>query len=565
MRKSVAIVGSGPTAIYALQELISCPLPLSISIFEASAVAGKGTPYQYGFNDPVMLSNIPSVEIPTLPETLVDWLRGTTDEYLSEFDLVRGEINDRSFYPRVVLGDFFRTQFRRIIAEGEQRRHDITVVESCRVTDVVMVNSQFELVRSINGREEREVFDFVVAATGHNFPTDPETSPGYFSAPWPAEKLKSVPCGPVGILGTSLSAIDAVVTVATDFGAFRRGPDGKLIYSPHDGCENFSAVMMSRKGLLPEADFYFPIPYEAPRICTREAVDERCALGASGLLDDFDLFRAEILDADPQYAALIGLDGLTVDTFAAAYYGQRDQVDPFIWAERNLIEAKNNYRRQYTVPWRYAILITHEIIETAVSYLNADDLHRFNRSFKGIFADEYATVPHLSIERLLALHAAGKLSILALGDESQISTDSIDRGASVHLPAGSRYFQTFIDATGQQSMSADEGLFPTLVEQGLIREAKTLTARGNHVRTGGIDVDARCRPAVAGIAAARRLFIPAVSYLLHKRPFIQGITSAAELGKIVGEAIKEDVTRLRRTRRLPKGVPTSAKVLSLTD
>jgi uncharacterized NAD(P)/FAD-binding protein YdhS len=566
MRKRVAIVGSGPTAIFALQELITCTVPLSISVFESSAIAGKGTPYQYGINDPVMLSNIPSVEIPNLPEKLVDWLRGTADEYLDGFALVREEINDRSFYPRVVLGDFFRAQFERIVEEGKQRRHTITVVECCRVTDAAVVDGEFELCYSMGGHKTKEVFDYLVAATGHSFPTDPETSPGYFSAPWPAEKLKSVPCGPVGILGTSLSAIDAVMTVATNFGAFRRGRDGKLTYAPHDDCERFSATMMSRKGLLPEADFYFPIPYEAPRICTVQAVEERCALGASGLLDDiFDLFRKEIARADPQYAAQIGLEELTVDTFAAAYYGQRDHKDPFVWAEQNLVEAATNYRCRYTVSWRYAILITHEIIETAVSHLNADDLLRFNRSFKGIFADEYATVPHLSIERLLALRAAGKLSILALGDDSQISLDGLDRGATVLLQAGKRQFQTFIDATGQQSLSADDAIFPSLVDQGLIREARTLTARGNHVRTGGIDVDARCRPAVTGITAARRLFIPAVSYLLHKRPFIQGITSAAELGKTVGESIKEDVTRLRRTRRRSVGASSVAKVLSLAN
>jgi hypothetical protein len=135
----------------------------------------------------------------------------------------------------------------------------------------------------------------------------------------------------------------------------------------------------------------------------------------------------------------------------------------------------------------------------------------------------------------------------------------------VQLPDGTQRFQTFIDATGQQSLSTDDAIFPSLVKQGLVREAKTLTARGNYVRTGGIDVDARCRPAVTGIAAARRLFIPAVSYLLHKRPFIQGITSAAELGKTVGEAIKEDVSRTRRTRRRSVGTSPPARVLSLAE
>lgn len=566
LRKHIAIIGSGPTAIYALQELISSPLPLAITVFEAAAIAGKGTPYQYGINDPVMLSNIPSVEFPSLPETLCGWLRERPDSYLAQFDLIRNEINDRSFYPRVVLGDFLRAQFETIVDDGRAKRHFIDVRENCKVTDVAVVSSQFKVHFEEGSNSSSAIFDFVIAATGHSFAEDPEALPGYFTAPWPAEKLKSVSCGRVGVLGTSLSAIDAVMTVATDFGKFQRSSSGRLEYVAHDGCENFSTVMMSRKGLLPESDFYFPLPYEKPQICTLEAVEARCAMGSSGLLDDiFDLFRAEILAADPDYAASIALSGLTVDTFAAAYYGLRDKSDPFEWAERNLEEAQANYKRQHTVPWRYAILITHEIIEAAVGSLNADDLARFNRSFKGIFADEYATVPHLSIERLIALHQNGKLTIMAIGDDAEVVTEGVDRGALVRLSSGSTYFETFIDATGQRSLSADKLPFPTLVEQGIVSEAKTVTAGGNHRRTGGIDVDARCRPTVTGIAAARRLFIPAVSYLLHKRPFVQGITSAAELGKTVGEAIIEDVTRSRRIRRRPRLSASTASRLSLAS
>jgi hypothetical protein len=39
-----------------------------------------------------------------------------------------------------------------------------------------------------------------------------------------------------------------------------------------------------------------------------------------------------------------------------------------------------------------------------------------------------------------------------------------------------------------------------------------------------------------------------VSYLLHKRPFVQGITSAGELGQIVAPSIIADVMRPARSR-----------------
>lgn len=551
MPKRVAIVGSGPTALYALRDLIKSKSPLVVVIFEASDVAGKGTPYQRGINDPAMLSNIPSIEIPDLPETLVAWLAAQSEEYLSEFEVERDGISDRAFYPRVTIGDYFRAQFETIVAMGEQANHTICVREGCEVADIAPSGNHFAL--RYRNDASLELFDYVIVATGHNFPSAPETSPGYFAAPWPATALQSILSGKIGILGTSLSAIDAVMAVATSFGRFKRNAEGCLDYQITDGHEAFEVSMMSRKGLLPEADFFFPIPYEDPLICTVQAVAARMALGSSGLLDDvFDLFREELSVADPEYAQFIGLDELTVDTFAAAYYGVRDKFDPFEWAASNLDEAKRNYEAKRTVGWRYAILITHEIIETAVGYFTAEDLERFNQSFKSIFADDYATVPHLSIERLIALRKANRLNIVKLGDRSEIVTDNVERGATVTVESGTLQFDTVIDATGQKTLSADDLPFPSLHDTGLISQARTVTPRGNLRRTGGIDVDEQCRPLIAGIKPVRRLHIPAVSYLLHKRPFVQGITSAAELGRIVAESVIADVMRPARSRRAAK-------------
>jgi len=554
MRERVAIVGSGPTAIYALQELLECSKALEIVIFERCGVAGKGTPYQREINDPAMLSNIPSIEIPELPTCLDKWLRQQPDDYLDSLDIVRSKISDRTFYPRVVIGDFFRAQFETLIQNSTSSKHVVVVHENCLVSDIKPAGDRFEIMLGHSAILANAEFDYVVIATGHSFPSEPESSPGFFEAPWPATALECIPSGNIGILGTSLSAIDALVTISTKFGAFTRNGVGELEFHANQEGSSLNIVMMSRKGLLPEADFFFPIPYDQPKVCTQAAVDERVALGSSGLLDDlFDLFREEISASDPDYAQSIGLDALDVDTFAAAYYGVRNQVDPFEWAAANLSEATSNYQKKHTIAWRYAILITHEIIESAVGSLNADDLARFNRSFKSIFADDYATVPHLSIERLLALHRAGFIEIKATGDKAEITREGLDRGAVVTVDGQPLHFDTFINATGQKTLSARELPFPSLVEKGLISEARTLTPRGNQRRTGGIDVDEQCRPLVAGIQPVRRLYVPAVSYLLHKRPFVQGITSAAELGKVVAASIVSDAekwTRRRRTRTL---------------
>jgi uncharacterized NAD(P)/FAD-binding protein YdhS len=549
MSSRICIIGSGPTGIFTLKKLIASKAPLFICIYEAELNAGKGTPYLPGANDPVMLSNIPSIEIPMLGETLVDWLSRQSDEYLDQFSIVRPKINGREFYPRLLLGDYFQEQLSKILKVGRELGHTIEVHSGHRVSDIALGTDDIRVEVSTAGECFDAVFDHVVMATGHSWPARTEIRPGYYSSPWPAAALGSAGRGRLGVLGTSLSGIDALLTVASARGSFVLDEAGNLQFQPASGGEDFSAAMMSRKGLLPEADFYCPLPYLAPTVCTKQAVDQEIALGPLHLLDRiFDLFRREITTADPEYAAEIGLSLLTVDTFAEAYYGRRSDIDPFVWAASNLAEAKRNIERQFTVPWRYAILITHEIIARAIPHLNTDDLQRFNRSFKSIFVDEYATVPHLSIKRLLALRNAGRLEIIRLDERYEIETHDLSRGARIITGDRVEIFDSFIDATGQSALSAHDLPFPTLLQQRGIKEASTsmpvnfLLSDETAItkRTGGIDVDESYRP-VKTAPLTNRLYCVAIPFLLHKNPFVQGITSAAELGETAANAILEDI------------------------
>lgn len=549
MKKKICIIGSGPTGIYTLKHLVNSPIPLSVTIYEAEAEAGKGTPYLPGINDPIMLANIPSIEIPRLNETLVDWLYARPDDYLGAFGIVRNGINGRQFYPRLVLGDYLHDQFVATVTEAGRRGHIIAVLPNKRVTDIAVQSDEILVTGTSGGAPFNALFDHVVLATGHNWPEQTQSRPGYFTSAWPATALQAIEGGHVGILGTSLSAIDALMTVATSSGSFIYDEGGTLQFRTGTERPDFHATLMSRKGLLPEADFYCPLPYLEPKVCNSSAVERIISEGPTGLLDKvFELFREELVLADPQYASDLGLSQLNVDSFAEAYYGRRADVDPFIWAAANLAEAEQNMKNEFTVPWRYAIMITHEIIATVVPHLDAEDFARFNKSFKGIFIDEYATVPHLSIKRLLALRNASKLDILKLGKDYDISSDGLESGARLTMGEKEVVFENFIDATGQSTLSARDLPFPTLIEQGAVQEAPTYESLGFILndsvsvvnRSGGIDVD-ECYRAKSISAGSNRIYCAAIPFLLHKHPFVQGITSAAEIGEVVAHAIINDV------------------------
>ncbi len=545
----IAIIGSGPTGIYTLKGLLGSSAPLSITIFEIEPDPGKGTPYHPSLNDQAMLSNIASIELPPICETLVAWLGRQSDAELTRLNVARDAIDEREFYPRVVLGEFLQAQFSQLVQAGVERGHTIDVRARHRVIDIVLQADDIALVaEGPDGASVDYGFDHVVMATGHDWPDNIEIKPGYFMSPWPAANLKTIGSCAVGILGTSLSAIDAMVTVATAHGAFYVDASGLLEYQPAAGSEDFSITMMSRKGLLPEADFYHEIPYLPLKICTEEAIDALLATGRGNLLDDiFDLFKAELLASDPEYAAKIGLSLRTIETIGPAYFAERESRDQFSWAAMNLAEAARNKQQRYTVPWRYAILRMHEVIARAVPQLDSADLERFHKHFKSLFIDDYATVPHESIKRILALRRAGKLDIVALGDDYEIDNDRPERGAEVTYDGKTMAFAAFIDATGQHPLSVRDIPFPSLAKQGVLRKAATTQASliilpGDHsavVRTGGIDLDDSFRPKFE-MPVSNKLYCAAISFLLHKLPFVQGITSANDIGAVVSAAILAD-------------------------
>jgi uncharacterized NAD(P)/FAD-binding protein YdhS len=537
MSYSVALVGAGPTAIYSVQALLSRQqLPAAITIFERQRRAGQGTPFSANWSDPIMLANIASIEIPPLPTGLVDWLKNEPNARLVSFGIARENLDDRAFYPRLVVGEYLAAQFWELVERARSMGVVVDVHTQATVTDVLVDGKTIKLtVGDARNATASFSFDYVILATGHQWGPDPEIRPGYFTSPWPATALARIRNCAVGMRGTSLSAIDAAVALANQHGEFVKTEGDGLEFRMNPGTEEFSIAMFSRKGVLPEADFYHPIPYEPLVICTADAMDALIAAKQKGLLDAaFDLFRQEMIEADPEYATALSLGSLTLEEFGSAYFEQRAQVDPFDWARRNLAEAVANTEGKVTVAWRYAILRMHEVFGLLPPHLNEEDFARFSDILKPVFVDNYATVPHESVRRVLALHAAARLSVNKLDDDARLDTHSPGRGATLLDGHNHIHFPVFIEATGQQVLSSKDFPFPSLLRQGVVQDVKS---DGAADATRGIAVDGAYHP-VSKVKSSDRLFCLSLPFLLGQHPFAQGITSSAEMAEVVAAAIQ---------------------------
>ncbi|RZJ44332.1 MAG: FAD-dependent oxidoreductase [Brevundimonas sp.] len=532
----IAFVGAGPTTLYALNALLAHPVRgTRVTVFEAQAKAGVGSPYRQGWNDPAMLSNIASAEIPPLTETLLGWLQSRSTPELEAMDLDVAGIDDRAFVPRVVLGRYFESQFSLLLEKARMSGVTVEVRTGCRVVDAANLPGGMALTLSASphGETTTELFDHVVLATGHQWPSRQEVRPGYFLSPWPATALAALPPVKVGLRGSSLTAIDAAVALAGSHGAFIRDDDG-LHYEPAPETDGFSITMMSRKGLLPEADYYFPLPHAPLTVCTPQAIRGLIGEGSGGLLDRvFDLFRRELQAVDPAYAEATRLNQATVEAFGEAYFAQRVASDPFAWAAANLVEARADHDARRTVPWRDAILRMHEVVAAIVPHLDSAGFARFSRHFKPVFVDAYGAVPHESVERMLALHRAGKLDVIALGERYSIDTHCPDGGAVLVQANRRRHYPVFIEATGQRPLGAVQFPLLSLLEQGIVRDESSGDA---DEASRGIVIDDLFRPVADGLSPDR-LFCLSLPFIMGRHPFVQGITSSYEMGEIVGRRL----------------------------
>ncbi|VDR26909.1 Uncharacterized protein conserved in bacteria [Raoultella terrigena] len=126
-----------------------------------------------------------------------------------------------SFLPRLLLGEYFHDQFLQLVATARQRGFEVAIRESCRVEDLQVTPEGVMLCAQ--GAAEPAHFDLAVIATGHVWPDDDTTPRAHFPSPWSGlMSVRIQPCR-VGIMGTSLSGIDAAMAVAAQHGEFVGG------------------------------------------------------------------------------------------------------------------------------------------------------------------------------------------------------------------------------------------------------------------------------------------------------------------------------------------------------
>ena len=507
-------------AIYTLKELLKSETTLDITIFEAEQEMGCGMPYRAGMNADYMFCNAFSKEIPAITRRLVTWLHDQDAAFLKDWGLEPGDIDARDFYPRVLLGAYMTSEFARLCAAGREAGHTVVALPRHKVTDVLpsAVGIKAE-VTTPEGQEDFP-FDDVVIASGHVWPTTPKIGSAQLISPWPYTNITDLPSGSIGILGSSLSAIDVIVALGHEHGTFSEEGEN-VTWFPKNGRESISITMVSHLGIMPEPDFFYTYPYTPLTHLTAEAVSAEISQGSKGLLDRvFALLLAELDHADSQYLIGLGTEARTIEGFSKAYFDERERMGGLRALRATLDDAVQSVTEKKTQEHRYALLRGHENFDPIPEHLNEGDWSIFSDKLMPVFGDCYAAIPHISVRRVLALYDAGVLDIIPTGPDGDFGTGAAG-DVVVKTIDGDIQFDALIDARGQSSASLEDLPFPTLVGALGDPEADVLTP-----------FRLRLNQSTEG-----RVYCLSMPQILRRHPFSQGLANCEELGRVVSQDI----------------------------
>lgn len=572
-RIRIAVVGTGASGLYLLTNLLKNVGALShtiaeIVLFERGSRAGMGMPYSPATTDRFNLCNISSEEVPHLRQSLGDWLRERSDDFLDRYGIVREHISDDETYARLAVGEYFESQFHAVVSA--LRDGGVVVRVRLNTSVVDLRDDRASGTVTVVHASGVEVFDRVVIATGHAFNEDDQPEHGYLASPWPMQKVlraadgsPATLGGTIGTLGASLSAFDVVTSLAHRYGTFTR-EDGQLRFTPREGTPRFRIVMHDAHGWLPHLQYLQSRPFrEVYRHVSRERLLAlRTANGQLELTDYFDHVCRHVLsgaferDARADVAARLREDDYTIENLVADLSAEHAAAaDPFDQMRREFDEAARLVGRDKPVYWKEAL---DDLIYT-LSYhgelLSAEDHLRLKRVVLPFLNSVIAAMPLQSAAILLALRDAGAIDVVAgratvkeiAGGKTTVTVKRVDAEDET-----AHQYDLFVDCTGQSGLDLDSFPFRTLVADGTVRWARAAFARppadderADVVRSDdgsrllclpGIDIDAAHRVIGADGRANPRIFDIAFPHITGLRPYSYGLQACNHTAGLVVEA-----------------------------
>lgn len=369
----IAVVGGGSVGVAYFVQLIEEAVRLDLGarievlVFEARNVAGPGFAYQSDAECNLLNTRADAMSAVARDKRhFVKWLEQHGPRHAADYpDTV---IEDNAFLPRSLFGRYLAHQFDDACQLAQRHRIAVTRVGS-EVVDIIALHSRRPCIDTADAGAF--VVDRVVLCVGNQ----PSTTlshllgtPGFYNSPYPAREMARAiaPLAPVCILGTGLSAIDAVLSLTS------AGHKGKII-------------LASRNGRLPSVRGSFN-QSRPLALLTREAIDNACVAngGILPLAVVFDTLQQEVQRAT----------GMACDLAAILNAGAG--ILDYISSEIAMADSTERL-------WQSVIYSTNSVIDYVWHRLSHADKHRFQTTFGSLWSSYRVSFPLKNAQRMHAL------------------------------------------------------------------------------------------------------------------------------------------------------------------
>lgn len=487
-KKKLAIIGGGPSCLFVLKNLIGLETQFEIDIFEKRSQIGTGMPYSDAGAGREHITNVSDSEITPIVTSVKKWVGTIGVSTLEKFGINPDFFTRYHVLPRLLFGQYLSAQFKLLRAQAEEQGHILRVHTGHEVTDIWDQPNQNQVRVEVTEGNWKE-FDAVVICTGHRWPKIHEDKvPGYFDSPYPPSKLVIALNHPVAVRGSSLTAIDAIRTLARSNGSFETGLDGRLRYIQAKGSEKFKIVMHSRNGLLPAIRFHLREPRLNPdSLMTAEEIQRNRDENGGFVSLDFVFernFKDRFKKSDPTFYKRI--KAMKMEKFVDAMMSMRESKEPFELFRKEYAEAERSIEQRKSVFWKEMLAELSYIMNYPAKYLSAEDMMRLQKVLMPLIAVVIAFVPQESCEELFALHDAKVLQIVAVGSDSRVEPRR-DGGITYRYrdEQGNRHavkFATYINCSGQPHLPMEDLPFEGLrlrrsVSQAMLKFKSTEEAK----------------------------------------------------------------------------------------
>jgi len=454
------IIGGGLTATAMLCQFVKQvqgnaekghlnPSSISVSVFEKQDVFGPGFPHNARFALPFHVTNMCAFDMGVLAggaDDFQNWVTSHYHELGNRFSWFPGPSSAPhlvpegcNHYPRAVMGEYLRTRFGEAVRNAKALGLQVKLYPASEVVDLVQLENGVRLtIRDLSsGRSFQKEADRVLLATGH-WPRGGRER-RYFLSPWPAEKLhREIPEDEkVAVIGTSLSAIETVLTLTSE-GTFNRSRDGILCYLPSEHSRKI--FLYSRKGLLPRVRG--KTGNRRNRFLNQENLD-RLLAEKSGKLELDDIFHLLTSDLEDAYGHAIDWE---------AVVSPKDRPKDLL--RRYLHDARYGDGPEGEIVWQTVLHQCFDLVKDIYVNLKLEEKRRFDKAYASVFFTHAAPQPYMNAEKLLALMEAGIVDVRRLGTDYRIvKEEDTDCYAFIYTDTHGKQrkdtYRYLVDARGQ--------------------------------------------------------------------------------------------------------------------